>query len=290
MKKIAILSGGTSSEREVALRSATFFKEFINNDFDFYDFPTDLEKFLKNKDNYDLVIPVFHGQYWEDGKIFAFLEILWIKTTFSPYETHAICLNKYITNELVSKLGVEVPKQFLYKWKQELDSFPFIVKPNRGWSSMFTYKVENKDEFDEKIKYIKANTTDDILVQDFIEAEEYSVSIVAGEVLPIMKIQKEKGEFFDYENKYSDAPKIKETWPEVEPSLEATLAFQSKKIYNFFNCRWYARVDFLVRWEDVYFLEINTIPWMTKWSIVPKSWELTGRSFEELIEKILCDK
>lgn len=290
MKKIAILSGWTSSEREVALRSASFFKKYIKKDFDFYDFPVDAEKFLKNKDNYDLAIPVFHGQYWEDGKIFAFLEILWIKTTFSPYETHAICLNKYVTNELVSKLGVWVPSQFLYKWKLELENFPFIVKPNRWWSSMFTYKVSNKDEFNEKIAYIKANSLDDILVQEFIEAEEYSVSIVAGEVLPIMKVQKEKWEFFDYENKYSDAPKIKETWPEIEPSLEATLAFQAKKIYNFFNCKWYSRVDFLVRNEDVFFLEINTIPGMTEWSIVPKSWAMTGRSFEELIDTVVDDK
>ncbi len=287
MKKIAILSGWTSSERDVALRSAEFFEKYINKDFDFYDFPTDLEKFLKNKDSYDLAVPVFHWQYWEDGKIFAFLEILGIKTTFSPYETHAIWLNKYVTNELVSKLWVWVPAQFLYKWKLELENFPFIVKPNRWWSSMYTYKVENKDEFDEKIKYIKANTTDDILVQEFVEAEEYSVSIVAWEVLPIMKVQKEKWEFFDYENKYSNSPKIKETWPEIEPSLESSLAFQAKKVYNFFNCRWYARVDFLVRWEDIFFLEINTIPGMTEWSIVPKSWAKTGRSFEELIETII---
>lgn len=290
MKKIAILSGWTSSEREVALRSASFFQEFLNKDFDFYDFPSDVEKFVANKDNYELAIPVFHGQYWEDGKIFAFLEILWIKTTFSPYETHAICLNKFVTNELVSKLGVNVPSQFLYKWSLELNNFPLIVKPNRWWSSMFTYKVENKEEFDEKIKVIKQNTTDDILVQEFVKADEYSVSIVAWEVLPIMKVQKTVDEFFDYENKYSDAPRIKETWPEIEPAIESSLAFQAKKIYNFFNCKWYARIDFLVRWEDIYFLEVNTIPWMTKWSIVPKSWAMTGRSFEELIKVVIKDK
>lgn len=289
MKKIAILSGWTSSEREVALRSAWFFRDFVKKDFDFYDFPADIEKFLENKNNYEFAIPVFHGQYWEDGKIFAFLEILLIKTTFSPYETHAICLNKFVTNELLSKLWVEVPKQFLYKWSLDIETFPLIVKPNRWWSSMYTYKVSNKEEFEEKIKIIEENTKDDILVQEFIKADEYSVSIVAGEVLPIMKVQKTIDEFFDYENKYSDAPKIKETWPEIEPALESSLAFQAKKIYNFFNCKWYARVDFLVRWEDIYFLEVNTIPGMTTWSIVPKSWALTGRSFEELIEKIIND-
>nr|MDD3720540.1 ATP-grasp domain-containing protein [Candidatus Gracilibacteria bacterium] len=290
MKKIAILSGGTSSEREVALRSAAFFKKYLNKDFDFYDFPSDLEKFLENKDKYNLAIPIFHGQYGEDGKIFAFLEILGIDTTFSKYETHAICLNKYVTNELVSKLGVNVPAQFLYNGRLDLDMFPLIAKPNRGGSSMYTYKVSNIKEFNEKIADIKQHTTDDILVQEFVEAEEYSVSIVASEVLPIMKVQKEKGEFFDFENKYSDAPKIKETWPEIEPSLESSLAFQAKKIYNFFNCKGYARVDFLVKDNEIYFLEINTIPGMTEGSIVPKSWLKAGRNFGELVKVVVNDK
>ncbi len=290
MKKIVILSGWTSSEREIALKSAEFFKKFLKKDFDFFTLPEEIDLFLENKNKYDLAIPVFHWEYWEDWKIFAFLNILWIKTSFSAFETHAICLNKFVTNELVSKLWVKVPKQYLYTWKQNLEHFPQIVKPNRWGSSMFTYKVDNKWDFEEKIKIIEENTSDDILVQEFISADEYSVSIVAWEILPIMKLEKlNKWDFFDFDNKYSSAPKIIETWPEIEQDLKNKLENYAKQIYNFFNCKWFSRVDFLVSDNNIYFLEVNTIPWMTENSIVPKSWALTGKSKEDLVETILKD-
>lgn len=290
MKKIVILSGWTSSEREIALRSAEFFKNYLKKEFDFFTLPEELDLFLENKEKYELAIPVFHWEYWEDWKIFAFLNILWIKTSFSPFETHAICLNKFVTNELVSNMWINVPKQYLYKWISEIKDFPQIVKPNRGWSSMFTYKVDDILDFEEKIKIIQENTTDDILVQEFISAEEYSVSIVAWEILPIMKLQKTNArDFFDYENKYSDKPQIVETWPEIEKNLENKLKNYAKQIYNLFNCKWFSRVDFLVSDNEIYFLEVNTIPWMTQNSIVPKSWALTGKSREELVETILKD-
>lgn len=288
MKKIVILSWWTSSEREIALKSSEFFKKNLIWEFDFYSLPEELDLFLENKNKYDLAIPVFHWEYWEDWKIFAFLNILWIKTSFSPFETHAICLNKFVTNELVWKLWVNIPKQYLYKWISEITNFPQIVKPNKWWSSMFTYKVEDKADFEDKIKIIEDNIEDDILVQEFIIADEYSVSIVWDEILPIMKLEKvNKWDFFDFDNKYSSVPKIIETWPEIELSLKNKLEENAIKIYNFFKCKWFSRVDFLVNWNEIYFLEVNTIPWMTDKSIVPKSWALTNRTNQELVEKII---
>ncbi len=288
MKKIVILSWWTSSEREIALRSAEFFKKNLIWEFDFYTLPEELDLFLENKNKYDLAVPVFHWEYWEDWKIFAFLNILWIKTSFSPFETHAICLNKFVTNELAWKLWVNIPKQYLYKWISEITNFPQIVKPNKWWSSMFTYKVEDEADFEDKIKIIEDNIEDDILVQEFISADEYSVSIVWDEILPIMKLEKvNKWDFFDFDNKYSSEPKIIETWPEIELSLKNKLEENAIKIYNFFKCEWFSRVDFLVNWNEIYFLEVNTIPWMTDKSIVPKSWALTNRTNQELVEKII---
>ncbi len=291
MKKIVILTWWTSSEKEIALKSAETFREFLKKDFDYYVLPEELDKFLENREKYDLAIPVFHWVYWEDWMIFAFLKTLWIKSVFSSFETQALCLNKFRTNEIVKTLGVKVPKQFLYNWELEINSFPLIVKPNRWWSSLFTYRVENEKDFDEKIKFIKENVNDFILVQEFITWEEYSVSIVAWEVLPIMKLEKQNlWDLFDFENKYLEKPKIIETWPEIEKNLKSDLETKALEIYKFLWCRGFSRVDFLVKDNEIYFLEVNTIPWMTKVSIVPKSWLLTWRTLENLIETIINDK
>ncbi len=217
--------------------------------------------------------------------------MLWIKTVFSPFETHALCLNKFRTNEILKNIWINIPKQFLYKWTLEFNAFPLIVKLNRWWSSIFTYKVENECEFYEKIDFIEKNVDDDILVQEFIKAEEYSVSIVAWEILPIMKFEKKNLEdMFDYDNKYLDKPQIIETWPNIEKQLKVDLENTAKNIYKFLACRWYAIVDFLVRNNEIFFLEVNTIPGMTKTSIVPKSWSLINRDFFELVFTIVNDK
>ena len=113
MKKIAILSWWTWSEVEIAKKSAKFIKNNIKIDFDYYELPNGLDKFIKNKNNYDLVIPVFHWVYWEDWKIFALLNIFWLKHSFSSYESHSICLDKFKTNILVESLRIKVPKQLI---------------------------------------------------------------------------------------------------------------------------------------------------------------------------------
>ncbi|MDP5039036.1 MAG: ATP-grasp domain-containing protein [Candidatus Gracilibacteria bacterium] len=290
MNKIALLSGGTSSEREVALKSSELFKEFLNKNYDFYDLPKDMDLFLENKDKYDFAIPVFHGIFGEDGMIFAFLNSLGINTCFSPFQTHSICLDKFKSNILAENIGLKIPKQFIYEGKLEIDNFPLIIKPNTGGSSLYTYKVDSLEDFNDKIKFIQKNINDDILVQEFIIGDEYSVSVVAGEVLPIMKVEKkEKEDFFDFDSKYNSLEKMQETWPKLDKNLNINLNNLSLKIYNFFKCRGFSRVDFLVNENGIYFLEVNTIPGMTKSSILPKSWLLTGRTFDELIFKIIND-
>lgn len=103
-----------------------------------------------------------------------------------------------------------------------------------------------------------------------------------------MKIEKQdKNAIFDYEAKYKNASKMQETWPEIPKNVFDNFAAISQKIYDFFDVRGFCRIDFIVRNGEIFFIEINTIPGMTKNSILPKSWEKTGRSFEKLAETIL---
>jgi len=287
MKKIAILSWWTWSEVEIAQKSAFFIKKYIKKDYDYYELPKQLDTFLENKDKYSLTIPVFHWEYWEDGRIFAFLDILGISHVFSDYSVHSLCLDKYKTNIIVESLAVNIPKSYLYKNKIEINTYPQIIKPNKWWSSFYTYKINNESELKEKINILKENIQDDILIQEFIPGDEYSIPVINWTILPIMKLEKKQGDFFDYTSKYEDNTKIKETFPEIEKYLEKKLIEKTEKIYDFFGLKWISRIDFLVKNNEIYFLEVNTIPWLTDVSILPQAWKLTGKSFEELIEEII---
>ncbi len=294
MKKIVILSGGTGAEIEVAKKSAEFFKKNLKRDYDYYELPKQLDSFLENKDKYNLAIPVFHWEYWEDGRMFAFLDILGIEHKLSPYNTHALCLDKDKSNFLAQNLWVKTPKHQLllkednYKYDLEKLDFPVILKPNKWGSSFFTFKIQTEQELKERIKQAKTELDDDIMLQEYIVWAEYSVSMIHWKTLPIMKLEKQnKQDFFDYDAKYEQIDSIKETWPSIEKELENSLKSQSKRLYKYFGVKWFCRIDFLVEDDVVYFLEINTIPWTTDASIFPQSWEKTWKSFEELVEELI---
>lgn len=103
-----------------------------------FDFPSDLDIFLSKYKTYDLVIPVFHGEYGEDGQITAFLETLRCSYGYSSFMTHSFCIDKYRTNLFVAKIGIKIPRSFYVArgyYIEQLDSplvcYPVIVKPNR---------------------------------------------------------------------------------------------------------------------------------------------------------------
>ncbi len=303
MQKIVILSGGTGDEREIAIKSAGYFKNNIWKDYDYYELPEQLNDFISNKDSYNLAIPIFHWEYGEDGRIFAMLDILWIPHVLTPYNIHSLLLDKKNTNIIVNSFGYNMPKEFTaikhnnsYNISEILHFidtvwYPLIIKPNKWGSSFYTYKIENKQQLEEKINIIEKNISDDLLIQEFIKWEEYSVPIIAWKTIPIMKLEKfDEDAFFDYENKYESETWMREVFPENIPEkLQNELIKTSTELYQYFWVKWYARIDYLVRNDTVYFLEINTIPGMSPASIVPKSWDKTGWSKQELVEKIISD-
>lgn len=285
MKKVVILTWGPGLERDIAIKSAAFFEKYIDREYDLYDLPKQMDQFLRHKDEYEFAIPVFHWEYWEDGRIFGFLDSLNIQHTFSNYKTHAICLDKQKANTLIYQAWINVPFQYIAETNESFpESYPVIMKPNQGWSSFHTYKIENNQEFYDCFNKTRKDLTDDILIQEFIVWEEYSVPVVDWEVLPIMKLEKKNDQIFDYDAKYVSEEVIKETFPKIEEPLLSKLKEDSLKAYNYFNVKSMARVEFIERDWELYFLEVNTIPWMTEASILPKAWNLTGKTNTELVK------
>lgn len=295
MKKIALLTWWPGFERNVALKSVKLFEKYINRDYETFVLPESLDDFLSRREEFEKVIPVFHGEYWEDGRIQALLDIYNISYVGSNYSVNALCMNKKQANAVAAYNWLVIPTELCISKNTILTEdnfsldFPVIVKPNTWWSSYYTYKIEDFSELIEKLNFIWDNISDNILIQEYILWDEYSVSVVNKEVLsPIMFVEKNnKADFFDYESKYESESGMRETFPSIDTSLKSKLIDATMKAVEIFDIDWYARVDFIVRDNIPYFLEVNTIPGSTEVSILPKAWKLTGRTLEEFVDEIL---
>lgn len=298
MKKIAIITGGPGYERDVALRSSKLFEKYINREYETFILPEELDAFIWRKWEFEKVIPVFHWEYWEDGRIQALLDIYNIPYVGSSYFTNALCMNKRQANTIASSRGILVPKEWYIPYNSSINrntfdvSFPLILKPNTGGSSCYTYKIWDIQELQDKLIYIWEHIKEDLLLQEYILWDEYSVSVVNREILDaIMFVEKQnKDDFFDFQSKYENETIMKETFPILPIELKNNLIESTKKVVDIFSLEWYARVDYIVRWEKIYFLEVNTIPGSTEVSILPKAWKLSWRTLEEFVDEVISYK
>jgi D-alanine-D-alanine ligase len=292
---IAILTWWISTEREIALRSADNMKDWIEKAGyipHIYDFPTETLSFLWEYKKYNLVIPLFHGIYGEDGQVTAFLATLGCSYAYSDFAVHALCMDKNLTNLFLETLDIKIPKTiFLRKWEAfEVKDvqFPAIVKPNHGWSSISTYKVWEHDELADAC--ISLPEDDDILIQECIEWREFTVGVYRGTMgyqsLPIIEIRTLSQDFFDYEEKY-ETDGSNEVFLDGEEELQKILSEKSTRIAEYIGTKWVIRIDWRYDGKDIYFLEVNTIPGFTSGSLVPKMWKKAGKSEEEFM-KILA--
>ncbi len=325
---IALLTGGISAERPVALRSASNMQEWIKkawSTYDLYDLPEEIDIFLTQYKKYDLVIPVFHGRYGEDGIVTGMCETLGINVALSPSHVHALCIDKYRTNCVIEKLWVKIPKTWIpwlsspmkllpHKDEKKLE-ITLIIKPNQWWSSLATTKAETFEDFQNGIQAVedviksltheriallsnsenspfirKFPPLDDVpMVQECIEGQEFTVWVYKDDswthVLPIIEIITLKWEFFDYEEKY-ETDGSNEVFSDIEDVLKNKLESQSAQIYNHLGCRGVVRIDWRYDGEDIYFLEVNTIPGFSIASLVPKMWKKAGKTEKEFVEML----
>lgn len=132
---------------------------------------------------------------------------------------------------------------------------------------------------------------DTALVQECIEGEEYTVGITGtpddAQALPIMQIVNVKAAFFDWQEKY-ESDGSNEIFPDnIDPELKERLILASRVIYSSLNCRGLARIDYRVRGNEIFFLEVNTFPGATGASFIPKMWQKTGKGMGEFIEMLI---
>lgn len=285
--------GGDSSEREVSLLSG---KEFVKHlDKEKYDvIPIEIMKpkeVLQWADRIDFALLALHGRNGEDGKVQALLEALEIPYSGSGIASSAICIDKNMSKLVMKSMGMLTPNWLLVRKDFSFHddyfkglSFPLIIKPNQGGSSI---GISIANSYEEIVTGL-ANAfryDEEAIVEEWIKGDEITCSMMNGEIIPVLSI-KPNLTFYDYDSKYSDNDQI-QTVAQLDETMVERLKSIGHQCWQLFRLKAYARIDMIIRENSVYIIEINTLPGMTRFSHLPKSAKAMGISYGELLDRII---
>lgn len=294
-KKIGVLMGGLSAEREVSLKSgAAVHQALLARGYDAVaiDVDRDIAQVLV-REWVDVAFIALHGRYGEDGAIQGLLEIMGIPYTGSGVLASALAMNKIFAKQAFHAAGLTVApyKVFCRGDKAALAelefSLPVVVKPSQEGSSVGVSIVKQKSEFAAAVK--EAFRYDrEILVEQFIKGSEVQVGILEDKALGAIEIVP-KNEFYDFDAKYSPGMAEHILPARLPAELYRKVLRAGEEAHLALGCSGYSRVDFLVTEEGAcYILEVNTLPGMTDLSLLPEIARGSGIGFEDLVERILA--
>lgn len=282
-KRVAVLYGGLSAEREISLKSGKNIFDALTHSF------TDVKlidvglSIVEELDSFkpDIAVIALHGSYGEDGVIQGLLEMMRIPYTGSGVTASAISFDKVVAKQILLGSAILTPKYILASKTMKVAPFlPCVVKPSRQGSSVGVSIVKNNRSFKEAInEAFKYDSK--VIIEEFIDGKEITVPVMNGNVYPSIWIRPKKG-FYDYKNKYTAG--MTEYLLDTKLSLARLekLTNLTLEIYNLFGCRSMSRIDFIVTDRKFYCIEINTLPGMTATSLVPQSVAKTGIDFNAL--------
>lgn len=241
----------------------------------------------------DICFLALHGGDGENGRLQAAFDLMGIRYTGSGYLASANAMNKGVTKSIFMQHGVGTPQGVCFRPEDTAngkidayDTFPCVVKPCSGGSSVGVSIVEKKEDFakamDEAFAY-----ESEVLVEEYIKGREFSVGVIGGKALPIIEIIPKSG-FYDYVNKYQSG-RTEEICPaELDEETTARMQREAEKAYDALGLEAYGRVDFLLTKDGgIYALEANTLPGMTSASLIPQEAAAVGIGYEELCDKIV---
>ena len=287
--KVNVLEGGTSREREISLKSGAAVAQALRNaGFDVTE--TDLQKCCVTPEmrEADVVYPVLHGGFGEDGRIQREMEDAGLKFVGSGSAACLLVMDKIATKRLADQLGLPTAKWHVVTpesrdFPADL-KLPVILKVPKEGSTFGIVRVTSREEWEKALEE-EFQMADEILVEEYLSGIEITVPIVGGTVLPPIEIRSPHG-FYDYDAKYVYQQGHTEYFCPVqslaEPVVRRAMEL-SKKFYLGACCRDILRVDFIVTPDGTpWLLEGNAIPGCTATSLVPKSARQAGISFEAM--------
>jgi D-alanine-D-alanine ligase len=229
--KIAVLMGGVSSEREISLMSGeAILKGLLNLGYDAFKIDLIEENYLTAlmENEFDLAYIALHGEFGEDGRVQAILDILKKPYTGSGVTASAISMDKVLTKIIVEDFGIKTPIK--YTSIDEVKKYPIVIKPSREGSSVGLYICHNLEEGKKAVEKLKGI---DLVIEEFIVGEELTAGILNGEKLGVVKIIPNLGTY-DFESKYTVGKTIYEAPAIIEENYyEEAILYYRKMVYIF---------------------------------------------------------
>lgn len=335
-KQLAVIFGGQSGEHEVSLRSANQVMSALNKD-RYEIIPIAITKsghwlvgekgrnYLENNlekanqeggvssDNsfesnskfpekfstIDLVLPIMHGSFGEDGKLQGALDMFGLPYVFSGTLASALAMNKHKTKIIAKAAGLKIAKDIVIIRDKKYDAekiiaklnFPIVIKPTELGSSVGTSLATSKEELvlgiEEALKY-----GNEVLLEQFVKGRELTVAVMGDnspKALPVIEIIPKISGWFDYRAKYEVGGSREICPAEIPDNINQKVQSYAVKIFKAVGCLDLARADFIWSENDdrLYFLEINTIPGMTATSLAPQAAASAGMGFSVFLDKLI---
>lgn len=340
--KLGVIFGGTSTEHNVSIVSGTSIIKNLNKEkYEIYPIYIDLKgewfKYTYNNEEFkvgdeiigtekienivkylkelDIVFPVLHGLYGEDGTIQGMLELLKIPYVGTKVLGSSICMDKAYAKVIFDKANISqaeyiyirkyndkyiyIEKDFteeildingIIKNVSDKIKFPMFVKPSNAGSSVGISKVENETELIKAIEYA-GKFDNKILIEEGIQGREVECAVFGNEEVQTSCLGEilSADEFYSFNAKYQNQESKTVIPADLPEELSNEVRKIAKKAYKATDCKGLARVDFFVddKNNKIYINEINTIPGFTQISMYPKLWEQTGVNYSDLLDKLI---
>jgi D-alanine-D-alanine ligase len=321
LKNIAIIMGGYSSEVEISLKSGeVVFESLDRNTYNPYkihilkdkwvlvegesEYPINKDDFSAEvngeKIGFDCVFNAIHGNPGENGVILAYFELLGIPHTSAPFYQMALTFNKRDTLSVVKEYGIKTAVSYYLNQGDAIHTkaivekvgLPCFVKPNNAGSSFGISKVYAEEDLPKAIETAYKEDSE-ILIESFLDGTEVSVGVIEYEgkvkVLPMTEIVSEN-DFFDYQAKYEGASQ-EITPARISEAIKTRVEEVAANVYRILNMSGFSRSEYIVMNDEPYFLEMNTVPGLTRESILPQQAKEAGITLQDLfgnaIESVL---
>ncbi len=320
--RIALLAGGNSSERGIALQSAAqieqaldkskydvkvidiYHRDWFYTDEDGSRHPLDKNDFSLTvgdvRHEFDYALIIIHGTPGEDGRLQGYLDIMGVPYSSCSMVSSAITFDKQSTKLAVAAQGIRVAREIFLHRGDKVDEdaiveqlgLPLFVKPNASGSSFGVTRVIEKEQIAAAVEEA-FRESDDVLIEEFIEGREMGCGVLITKdkeyLFPITEIVSKKA-FFDYEAKYTEGMSDEITPADITPEVKSKLNAMTREAYKACRCRGVVRIDFIVMPDgEPCLIEVNSIPGMSSGSIVPKQAKAMGISLGELFDLVIED-
>src|SRR3989339_1540039 len=248
----------------------------------------------------DLVLPILHGAYGEDGRIQGMLDMLGIPYVFSGVLAHALAMNKPKAKINVKNAGVTVAAERLLYDGENYDaekiiselSLPLVIKPAELGSSVGIAIAKDKKSLEKGIAdAFRYGRT--VMLEKYIAGREFTVAVMGTdtpEALPVIEIIPKISDFYDYKAKYEEGGSEHVCPADITDNNRAKMQAYAVASFKAIGCRDLARADFIWSGEDdvIYFIELNTIPGMTATSLAPEAARAAGLDFTAFLDKLIA--